>query len=463
MTKLKLGIILALLLALGIFSAVLAAGPSGAGPHDALMVTGQTQSIAANTSLWFYFDYVGDRTRAKVTLNTFGASNVQMGIYTPAQARAYLSDPGVKPVGVGTQPGSASADAIYDLTWLGGFNFAGRFFVAIANNNPAPVNFRLNITGDAVALGPTPTPTPLPSFPNPFAVAITPAVVEGKFVFQEASGGYIYTVSGDGSKLMRVASGLDPAWSPDSARIAFARWGDQGGLYLVNADGTNVSGVFASPQILSPRWRADGKRIAFAQQLGGSEERVVSFFGRPTFFPADPWWKIGVFDVESGAFTQPPSTKHSFAPTWSQDGNLIAFADAGFGILTTDTTTRTIASLYTQNPQVQSASWSPDGSRIAFQVRAHDHWEIATISADGLFTTAVTRADALSFTLVNNVAPAWSPDGKQIVFLSDRNGKWEFFVVNSDGSNLRQVLKNVTDQIPIQYNFSNERVMDWTK
>jgi Tol biopolymer transport system component len=66
-----------------------------------------------------------------------------------------------------------------------------------------------------------------------------------------------------------------------------------------------------------------------------------------------------------------------------------------------------------------------------------------------------------SLRAVNNVAPVWSPDGKEILFLSDRDGKWEFFVINVDGSNLRQVLKNVTDTVSIQYGFSNERVMDW--
>ena len=61
------------------------------------------------------------------------------------------------------------------------------------------------------------------------------------------------------------------------------------------------------------------------------------------------------------------------------------------------------------------------------------------------------------------MAPTWSPDGKQILFLSDRGGKWEFYVVNPDGSGLSQVLKNISDSIPIRYNFSSERVIDWIK
>ena len=129
--------------------------------------------------------------------------------------------------------------------------------------------------------------------------------------------------------------------------------------------------------------------------------------------------------------------------------------------MTTDTLTNTVSVLVSAKPQ--GVTFNPAGSRIAFQLPAHDHWEIAAINADGSGWTSLTRADPLSFTVVNNVAPTWSPDGKQVLFLSDRNGKWEFFVVNADGSDLKQVLKNVSDTLSIRYNFSNERVIDWAK
>ena len=112
---------------------------------------------------------------------------------------------------------------------------------------------------------------------------------------------------------------------------------------------------------------------------------------------------------------------------------------------------------------MQSPTWSPDGTKIAFQVNQHDHWEVVVISADATTLTPVTVANPLAFRQVNNVAPAWSPDSKEVIFLSDRNGRWEFFAANADGTNLRQVLKNVTDAYPLTYNFSNERVVSWTK
>lgn len=85
------------------------------------------------------------------------------------------------------------------------------------------------------------------------------------------------------------------------------------------------------------------------------------------------------------------------------------------------------------------------------------------MNADGSNMTAITSADALSFRVVNNVAPTWSPDSQKILFLCDRNDKWDFYTANRDGSGLIQVLKSVTDALPIRYGFSNERVADLIK
>jgi Tol biopolymer transport system component len=63
----------------------------------------------------------------------------------------------------------------------------------------------------------------------------------------------------------------------------------------------------------------------------------------------------------------------------------------------------------------------------------------------------------------NNVSPAWNPNGKQIVFLSDRSGEWEFYVMDADGSNQRQILKNVTETLKVQYEGGSERVVSWTR
>jgi hypothetical protein len=452
---------------------VFADDPAGSGPLDPLTVRNNSwQTIAPNTSLWFYFDYTGDRSKVEVALNNYGVSNVRFAIYTPAQAEQWLrgESPAPTPVGLGTKPGGAEVTPVpYDLVWLGAFNFPGRFFIVVTNDGTKPASYRLTVTGTSITMYPTPTLTlvPTPIFSTPVPVSTIP----GRFVFQQASGGSIYTVNGDGTQLKRITSGFDPAWSPDAKQITFSRWDTPAGLFIANADGSEEQRIFDAPQIVSPRWSPDGKRIAFARQKGGmQQEQQFCFRGFCFTTLADPYWKLGmvelnkpVDDTTKTVVSDVPSTNHAFAPTWSRDNRILAYTDAGFGILTTDTMSNTIVTLYSKIPKVQAAAWSPDGARIAYQVSQHDHWEIGVMNADGSYPTNLTWPNPLAFGVVNNVAPTWSPDGKEILFLSDRNGKWEFFVITVESTNLRQVLKDVTDALGIGYNFSNERMVDWTR
>ncbi len=447
--------------------ALLAAGPTGAGPNDPLMVTGNWQNAAPNTGLWFYFDYPADKSKVEVDLDANGASNLQLAIFTPEQARQWLQDPTTKPIGYGTPQNSSSAASVHDLVWQGAFNAPGRYYAVVTNNNATPVSFRLLIVGEHVSLAPQPTATPLPSWmKNPYATPVPTGSIQGRLIFQEASGGNIYTVNGDGTNLTRITSGLDPAWSPDATKITFSRWGPQGGLFIANADGSGERQVFGNSKLIAPQFSPDSTRVAFTVQKGGVlDDKQMCFYGMCFNFPADPHWKMGVVNVNTNALVEPQCTDHCFSPTWSHDNHTILFADATFGLLTTDANSNTnpATKVFTQNPSVQSPSYSADGTKVVFEVKQNNHREINWMNADGSNVTPVTLADPLSFQEVNNVAPTWSPDGKQILFLSDRNGKWEFFVVNTDGSGLAQVLKSVTDQIPIRFNFSSERVIDWAR
>ena len=457
---------LVMLMAAFIAPSVLAGAP-GSGPNDPLMVTSNSVVLGPKGSAWFYFDYTSAKSRVEVGLNANGATNVGFGIYTPQSAKDWLNDPTVKPVGVGTKPGSqTSAAQLYDLEWLGAFNDTGRYFIVVNNPGDVSVQYRMVVKGDYVALAPTPTNTPLPDyFKNPFATPVPVGKVDGKFLFQDSSGGNIYTVNGDGSQLTRINSGIDPSFSPDGKQIAFTRWGVNGGVFVANVDGTGERNLIPGlNKALSPQFSANGKLIAFTQQKGGTLEDRQACFGPYCFtFGADPHWKMGVVDVTSGALIEPRTSDHVFAPTWGNDNKTIAYADANFGIMKTTVMMDTQWLANGHDPAVQSASWSLDGTKIVYAVKAHDHWEIATMNADGSNVLGLTPSDPLSFVAVNNVAPTWSPDSKQILFLSDRNGKWEFFAMNADGSGLSQVLKTVSDAVTIRFNYNNERVISWIK
>ena len=467
---------------------ILASAPTGSSPLDPLAVPAGPQTIAPNTMLWFYFDYAptysssggfGSRSRsvapskANVALDAGGIGGLEFSIYTPDEATNWLSDPTTEPVANGTPYYDTSSDILtHDLYWSGAFNIAGRYFVAVRNTNSVPVTFQLSVTGDTVTLAPPPTPVPSPTLFVPITVTPVPTgTIQGKFVFETATGGAIYTVNGDGSNLTQVSHGIDPAWSPGGAQITFARWDNVApGLYIANADGSNEQIIYTTPFIRSPRWSPDGKYIAFTQQK--------------TTNSGDEIWKLGVVEVATGNLLQPQCSRNCLLPSWGSDSQTLFFYDPSVGIEATNIfsgppwtvlgptgsyfdTAANITRPILNMPPMQSVEISPNGKRIVYSQQAHDRWELNTVNPDGSNATGITNQDpilALFFNAVDhNVAPTWSPDGKQVLFLSDRNGKWEFFTVNADGSNLTQVLKSVTDAIPLAYSYSYERMVDWTK
>ncbi len=481
-------IVLVALMTVSIAPSILASAPTGAGPNDPLMVPTGSQTIAANTTLWFYFDYVphtgsagrfggparsSAQDRANVAVDANGIGGLQSSVYTPDEAANWLNDPTTAPVGRGTPLyDTSSGILVHDLYWSGAFNISGRYFVAITNSNPVPVSIQLTVTGDNVTLYPPPTAVPSPTLFVPITVTPVPtSTVQGKFVFETATGGAIYTVNGDGSNLARVSHGIDPAWSPDGKMITFARWDNTApGLYIANADGSNEQILYTSPFIRSPRWSPDGKYIAFTQDKTLNDKKTT--------------WKLGVVEVATGKFFEPQCSQLCYLPSWGSDSVSLAYFDPSVGIMATnifsgpawlvfgpqgsyfDTTANIMRPILNMSP-IQSAELSPNGKSIVYSQQAANRWEVSTVNSDGSNATGITSPDqilSLFFNVVDhNVTPTWSPDGKQIAFLSDRNGKWEFFVVNADGSGLTQVLKNVTDSIPVLYSYNYERMMDWTK
>ena len=471
MKKVYLAVMVLFFLTLAlVVPAVLAQAPTGSGPLDAMTFSSDQRMVGGNSVLWFFFDYPGDRSKVEVGLNSNLASYLRLAIYTPEQANTWMRDTGVTPIGIATKPADWTATSGYDLFWNGSFNIAGRYFIVVTNFSPTPTVFRMSARGDTITLYPTPTPTL--GIAAPFSTPIPQGTLQGKLIFQTSSGGNIYTVKGDGTNLKRIMSGvLDPAWSPDGTKITYARWTGQSEICVANSDGSAETCLADANQPLSPQWSPDGTRIVFTRQTGGGTEETNTCFGSFCFGQSpDTRWKLGMitFKINDQGnlyndFSDPPCTNHCFSPTWSSDSRYLAYADGQYGVMRTDTMSNTLWIMYNQNPKVQSPAWSPDGSKIAFQVNQHDHWEIYVMNADATNAKAVTQPDPLSFQPVNNVAPVWSPDSKQILFVSDRNGKWEFFVVNPDGSSIRQVLKNVTDVTGLYYNFSNERMASWAK
>lgn len=66
-------------------------------------------------------------------------------------------------------------------------------------------------------------------------------------------------------------------------------------------------------------------------------------------------------------------------------------------------------------------SWSPDGTKIAYQSAQNGQWDIYTVPAQGGTPTRITNNPA------DDENPMWTPDGSKISFVSFRQG-WAIWV-----------------------------------
>ena len=197
------------------------------------------------------------------------------------------------------------------------------------------------------------------------------------FAMLSGSGWQIFTINPDGTSLTKLTDlatdQIQPAWSPDGARIAFVAQGEGGGMQIevMNADGSNLQTLNEGPGWnYLPDWSPDGTRIAFVSSRDGNNEIYVM----------------------------------------NADGS-------GQMRLTDD-----------PNEDL-SPSWSPDGTRVAFQTNRDGNNEIYLMAPDGTNQMMLTDSKA-SF----DGDPAWSPDGSRIAFVSDRDGQASLYVMNADGT-----------------------------
>jgi TolB protein len=305
-----------------------------------------------------------------------------------------------------------------------------------------------------------------------------PSEPTGKLVFQTTIGGDFCTINADGSDLRRITDGVDPAWSPASPgsdaggkQIAFSRWREPRGVWVINADGSGERRVFDWSLARWPSWSSDGSRILFARQNGGREEDTQRcFWGFCFTLPANPQWWLGIVDVNDGSFTEPPAWKRSRAPHWSPfpsgdaagSSQMVYVDEQGLRVQTED---GTVSWQLTREPQDTSPVWSPAGDdRIAFVRRQHDHWEIYAVNQDGSnlrrLTNTPYKPDGAPG---NTVSPAWSPDGGYIAFLTDRTGRWEIWVMAADGSEQRPMFGSELDGFTLEHASLAERAISWTK
>jgi Tol biopolymer transport system component len=291
---------------------------------------------------------------------------------------------------------------------------------------------------------------------QPAAAAARPAT--GRIAFDDFVTNQMYAVNPDGTGLIQLThepKGIAarwPGWSPDGSRLLFVRFNlstAMGRIWIMNANGSGQRQLASDApgyRDYQPRYTPDGRQILFSRCS-----------------PNDGLCAIWIMRSDGThrrllvPFLKTPTETNNFDANVSPDGRRITFTRFGFHGIASQVWMADISGAHAHRltaPQLEAgqATWSPDGSHIAFasnSSRAQSAIYAMRANGTGLTRLAITKWPT------NNFNPAYAPDGRQIAFSSDRLHPdlccEDLFVMHADGGQQHLVATGIKGVIDVAW------------
>lgn len=278
---------------------------------------------------------------------------------------------------------------------------------ATATAQPTPTRVPTSTPTPTVTPTPTPTPTPTSTAtPTPTLIPVDPAVSQWFAITTTWEDGTqaIYFTLVD-TVYTRVLVGTErrnshPSWSKSGELLA----------YQSEIDGRIQIGLFSFPQ---------RKVLEYLELTGDAKHPEISPDGLELVYTSvqgddSTIHVVGIDGLNSRPLMSDLSSNQQYG-TWSPDGTKIAFqaeVDGNTDIYVYDNETQTTSRYTARTGAQEHPAWSPDGSTIAYVEGS----KLKAMNASGTQLQIETSKRTL-IELSGEIAnPTWSPDGTQIAF-----------------------------------------------
>jgi dipeptidyl aminopeptidase/acylaminoacyl peptidase len=251
---------------------------------------------------------------------------------------------------------------------------------------------------------------------------------------------------------MEFRGDIAPSWAPDDKQIIYSRGGPEGqDLYVVPANG-GTARLFLNGDAGLPVWSPDGMRVAFSSSRSGKFKLMRALgFMRPVNL-----WTASASGSDLRQLTD--SSASFLDASWSPDGTLIAFTAYPGPRVMTVSASGSEAKFFADG---FSPTWSRDGKRMAyFSGDPAQPGSGVSIFVQPAAGGAARHLNCFMIKPDYFFRPTldWSPDGKRLLTTQLTDGQWQPVVIDENEDKIASTLPITGSAIYPRWSHDGQRI-----